>query len=357
MMVAANHAYLMINTAGWQAKHTAWLLNLFNGRAAVILFFVLSGLVLGLSIRRADRNPFARAFVEFELCRFFRIYPAFLLVTALSIGYLVCFPPGNATASDWMTRYFSGEITPRMALFNLLFQGTELNRVAWTLRIEVFYSLALPFFHLISKRLSAPGKGMLVIGLAGLAVWPRNSVVNWAVMFYLGYLLPEVGPCFLAFVNRKRLLSPWVALGSIGLWLLGPNLPGAHLYQAAGAASLLALVFFEPALKPLQVLDSQLVKFYGRISYSFYLLHLNVMFVLAMLLVRWIPPDRLTALPLLWNSVLFIVSVAVVTPLAWMLYRFIERPFINFSKKFRSSQFVIPASLGPSRQTAISAAV
>ena len=66
MMVAANHAYLMINTAGWQAKNTAWLLNLFNGRAAVILFFVLSGLVLGLSIRRAHRNTFARAFVEFE---------------------------------------------------------------------------------------------------------------------------------------------------------------------------------------------------------------------------------------------------------------------------------------------------
>jgi peptidoglycan/LPS O-acetylase OafA/YrhL len=70
------------------------------------------------------------------------------------------------------------------------------------------------------------------------------------------------------------------------------------------------------------------VRFYGRISYSFYLLHPLT------LTMMWFMPDSLGGLvrlgipaPLIVIG-LFVLSTAVITPLAWLTYRYVEQPGI-----------------------------
>ncbi len=168
-------------------------------------------------------------------------------------------------------------------------------------------------------------------------------------MFYLGYLLPEFGPHLCVRVARHC----WVTIGFLCLclaaWLLGRHLPAKLIFEAFGAAGLLAAVMYGPPFKVYRLLDSTVVKFYGRISYSFYLLHMNAMFALAALMLAGIPATMVTANPLLSNFIVFVSSMALVTPLAWLLHRYVEKPFIAWSKSICSNYM-------PARSAVISSA-
>ena len=98
MTVAAGHALLVAPVSGLHESLVKVLVLLFNGQAAVTVFFVLSGFVLGLSLRRSTES-FASGTIRFWVRRWFRIYPAFLASTALIVGYLLLalnFPSGSS---------------------------------------------------------------------------------------------------------------------------------------------------------------------------------------------------------------------------------------------------------------------
>ncbi len=75
-----------------------------------------------------------------------------------------------------------------------------------------------------------------------------------------------------------------------------------------------------------KILDHAIVRFYGRISYSFYLVNPLT------LLVYWCMPDALGKVMLMQFPgavvalMLFVISVAVTTPIAWLMYKYVERP-------------------------------
>jgi peptidoglycan/LPS O-acetylase OafA/YrhL len=80
------------------------------------------------------------------------------------------------------------------------------------------------------------------------------------------------------------------------------------------------------------------LRFYGRISYSFYLLHPLI------LMVAWNQPDLLGQFiraefpPALLAAIMFGISVLLVTPLAMLSYRFIELPSMRAMKWLRSGR-------------------
>jgi peptidoglycan/LPS O-acetylase OafA/YrhL len=83
-----------------------------------------------------------------------------------------------------------------------------------------------------------------------------------------------------------------------------------------------------------QPLDFAVVRFYGKISYSFYLLHpLGMLFANRLLEVA---KFSIPELPISVATVIVtVVSILLVTPVAYLSWRFIEIPFVNFGKNYR----------------------
>jgi peptidoglycan/LPS O-acetylase OafA/YrhL len=96
------------------------------------------------------------------------------------------------------------------------------------------------------------------------------------------------------------------------------------------------------AFHPLTVfrpLDFALVRFYGRISYSFYLLH-----VLGMLFASRIVGTALSGLPVSLGTVaMTLLTILLTTPAAYVFWRYIEMPGLNLVKRFVSSYARAPA--------------
>jgi peptidoglycan/LPS O-acetylase OafA/YrhL len=103
------------------------------------------------------------------------------------------------------------------------------------------------------------------------------------------------------------------------------------LLECGSAASLVALIAWRP-VPIFKLLDFRLVRFYGRISYSFYLLH-----VLGMLLTARIlsfAGISLPSLPGSGSTIAFtVLALIVTTPAAYLSWRFIEEPFIILGRR------------------------
>jgi peptidoglycan/LPS O-acetylase OafA/YrhL len=107
----------------------------------------------------------------------------------------------------------------------------------------------------------------------------------------------------------------------------------APLLEAIAAAGIIATIAYGGNVRLARVFDWRLFRFYGRISYSFYLLHPVTLMVI------WNMPDQLSWL--LGRGVpgvviaigLGLVSTAAITPLAWLNWRFIEMPAIAAGRR------------------------
>jgi peptidoglycan/LPS O-acetylase OafA/YrhL len=126
---------------GLQAFATKMLLIVFNGGAAVSLFFVISGLVLGLSLDR-QKDEILRSSVSFLLRRALRIYPALILSLLLVQAWLpLIYPAPDYVGASLMFQPLYR--VPQAADFfaNLFFVSNQMNPVIWTLKIEMEVAL------------------------------------------------------------------------------------------------------------------------------------------------------------------------------------------------------------------------
>ncbi len=103
------------------------------------------------------------------------------------------------------------------------------------------------------------------------------------------------------------------------------------MLECLSGATLVVLIAYRPTAGLFDPLDFQVCRFYGRISYSFYLLHtLGILFAARALALLDFP---LSALPIFASTIaLTLVSILITTPAAYLSWRFVEVPAINFSK-------------------------
>ena len=81
-----------------------------------------------------------------------------------------------------------------------------------------------------------------------------------------------------------------------------------------------------------QFLDLPLTRFYGRVSYSFYLLHLFTLFLVARVFFWLLPAPVLLRSAVGFGVALWVASTIAVSPFCWLSYRYVEQPFIRLSK-------------------------
>jgi peptidoglycan/LPS O-acetylase OafA/YrhL len=347
-MVAAFHASqaqwsegkLIVTAPDRDAPLTGLILHamqaLFNGHGAVVMFFVISGFVLSLSLASGPQ-ALAPAARRFFAARILRIYPA---VVATILLFAILFRVfGLALEGSTAEHYTASGLLRHMLLLD-----SRINGVLWTLQLEVLAVPAIFAMYFVGRRWGPAPILALAIVLACLSftksysklLGPDAPGLALFYAFFIGMLLPSQGPRWGASIERRG--AAVAALGAAFAFILARPVIGwtsnfAPLAEAIAAAILLMTMTYGPDLGGYRPLDWRPVRFLGRISYSFYLLHPLT------LLALWSMPatvDGLLALgipsPLLVLALVAASTLAII-PLASASYRWIERPCIELGRR------------------------
>jgi peptidoglycan/LPS O-acetylase OafA/YrhL len=322
----------------WSDMASKLVLAVFNGEAAVTIFFAISGAVLATSLRRVSSLGLYEM-ARFSLKRILRIYPALAICLVLSFScYQLCnwIDPGT----------FHPAYDYSMLVHNLLLQNFLINGATWTLQAEL---LAIPFIifaAVVSRR--AGIVGLLLVTLAALLL--TDSPLQFGALFTIKTALFDfMLGMVVASPEMRDLVRPlpkrtWIVL-LVALLLVRHVVAHAAvsgaIVQAALAAGVVACLYHQDTAGSL--LRSRTMLVLGRISYSLYLFNVGVMNLLIPPLFWWIGPARILASPLLYGGLLGLATTVCTLPIALAGERFIERPFIAFGRRFLGGQ--------PSRKT------
>ena len=295
------------------------------GRGSVAIFFMITAFLFwgrtcakrGLEIEK------------FFISRVFRIYPLYLVFVSLlfvAVAYesnWTAAEPTSAIAEEAVKWFFFH--TPIINRQGMIFGG-----VAWTLLYEAWFYLSLPLLAIVFLQEKAFWKKALAAGAAvGLFVINRLSFATACT--FLGGI---VAVYWTLDVQRAKLArsntATWIALACLaclGLFVYDP-------FNAAGIA--LLTVFFvviSSGNSLFGLLSLPGARWMGEISYSIYLVHGIVL---------WLVMNVLARIPEFHPSVLWLAGVGIaVTPLIVFLtsvsYIFIERPCIAMGHQLGKS--------------------
>ena len=295
-----------------------------NASGAIHVFFVLSGYCLTAS---ALRGAAPGELAQFYLRRVARIHGPYVAAAAIAwMASAWLYPEPHAGVSDWMRHLLAVRLSPSEFARALLFPGMAggLLPQGWTLRVEMVFSLLLPFLVALATR--AHWSALVAVSLAALYVSDSFSSSRFALDFALGIALFLERDRLAALLARARFATAISAVA--GVWLLwvpmytlleatSPRL--SAVVSAAGATLLLVAAAHGPGLR--RFLAWRPVAALGRVSYSIYLLHFTVLVLLTPLL------DRAVGLA---GGVAFAIAVALATcAVAPIGYRAVEQPCIR----------------------------
>src|SRR6266481_1880135 len=257
-------------SAGWDAAVFHGLKGLSNGTGAVVGFFVISGFVLARSLE-ANADP-SRYFRH----RIFRLFPAAVTVVALFTAL-----------HQWFGIYvaYEGDFSPGNVFLNMLMIRTDINAVMWSMKVECLATPLILFSVWLVQRNGVPWLWAIIGLLFALSFWgpyvhALGDSTNLAAFyaFVVGVLAQHYGRR-IADV-RPSMATVAVPLSVLAFCYFGTRKQTAPILmlECLSAACLVALIAWRPVAL-LRPLDVGIVRFYGKISYSFYLLHvLGILF-------------------------------------------------------------------------------
>lgn len=314
------------------------------GTEAVLVFFVLSGLVVALPVLRPGFS-----WLAYYPSRLVRLYLPIWASLAMAALLVIGIPraPDQAEPGSWLVRTNSTSVDVLGWLLDatLLPRSYDLNNVLWSLRWEVLFSLALPLFVLVA--LAAKRHWWLAVVVCVAApvagrVWEIDSLV-YLPAFLLGTLiavrlqtirewargLPPWSWLVLTALSALLLVASWAgrAVGASGrleenvLWGV----------SGTGAAGLVIVAVGSPLAQ--RLLQTRPVQWLGRVSFSLYLVQAPLLATIAFGL-----GDRN------WPIVVAL-GVPVCITGAWLFHLVVERPSHRFARWLAS--VLRPA---PSRQ-------
>ncbi len=353
--------YVMVSHMMPFSTAPAWLLApLSHGMAAVDVFFVLSGMVILLSLEGAGfrAGPFLAA-------RARRIFPVFLVVflaavaiQPLRIDYAAMPWIGHASAArhiwaDGWPPDWAGGILAHLTMTHGLFPDGAWPDVylgflgaAWSLSTEwQFYALIV-----LAAR---PGRewrlawGLLALAAAALA-WAAFAPAPWrfsraflpnkAQFFALGIasaaLLRDGQP-------NRTLLTRFCAVLAATLAICLAGGPGKLAAPLVWTLCLAAQARASAWLAPLSaLLRTRPLLWLGAISYCLYLVNEPVQKLLGLALARLVGGDG-GLFTLLWLPLATSLPVAC----AWWLHRGIERPVLRWGRRRRAGSAIGPQAM------------
>lgn len=301
------------------------------GGGGVGLFFLLSAFTLSLS--RKQRGKEQNGILNFYVRRFFRIVPLFyvwLFVSCLRTTFL-------------FDGYYSWKLIALNIFFGFnFFPGKHEGIVwaSWPLPVEMIFYL---FFPLLLRGINTLYRAILLICLALLtaAIFQQAisllnlpetlrdsffqfSIIRHIPVFAAGMFGFMVFDRFIRVRKGSDIEAYGLLIVSIIAYFLLAAFPSKSLFWSwyLHCAVYLALLL-SLALRPFAAFVNPVTTFYGRISYSVYLNHPWVVFLLIPVY-RWLYSAPIELFPSFLAC--FASTLAIVTPISYFTYRFVEVP-------------------------------
>lgn len=276
------------------------------GQYGVQLFFIISGIVIPLSLLKS--NYTLLKFPTFFLKRIIRIEPPYLV--ALAIAILIIIIRGNVSKLNYtQIALHIGYLIPFF-----LDEYAWLNEVFWTLAIEFQYYLIISVLIVLLTNNTFIGRltFYLIFLIMPFLYSNSNFFPFYAPMFLIGILWCLF---FLTKINSLEFICLLVASVCVTFFKIG------HTDAFIGLFTIIFIHF-------LKNYSNKLLLFFGNISYTMYLIHpligascINILshkFALS-----WQKP------------IVIIVGFVVTTVSSYILYLIIEKPTQSLSKKIK----------------------
>lgn len=309
-----------------------WHYGLNPAHLGVMLFFLISGFVIALSIHRTDPATFL-------LRRALRIYPTCIVAVLATVLGVAAYCHTN-------------QVTYPMAAGNIIHSALLLSGwagqisvipVLWTLAIEIIFYLLLSVVAAIVRR-PLGVREIFAAGLAGCTVTLCSTALathgftspsliissRWTAFLsvYIVYMLIGSAVAAAVYHERNKKRAAGFILLNIGLYCLALNIYG-HYFSDIGSHFWddvkIFLIFCAALVLGRRMRERPLLNFLGDISYPLYLVHVPL---------GWIILYELTSRGLSLH-VAAAVAVSAAIAAAWGLHVTVEAPSHRYGRRLK----------------------
>lgn len=323
------------------------MLALLPGHAALMMFFVISGFVLRVSLEYGPQEP-VRCATRFCLARLFRFYP--IVLVAVAVGLLMIY-----AGFDVPREPANSHPTIGTAVANFLLLDVSLNPHFWAFQLELLMAPIIVSLYLLERRY-----GWQVVAAIAVITTLLSFSGRWAIskplstqmfVFIVGMLIPTIGRQLVSSLSNRGAAR---LVGAAVLVLFGTHLLFGFysrftaIFETYAAAALISIAAYRSA-DCLAVLDWRPLQMLGRCAGSFYVLHILVAVAAFIPIKASIPAEWVVRAPIFITPVVLVVLLGCVVPLAVIGYRWIEAPGVRVGQKvihrlgLRSGREQVPA--------------
>jgi peptidoglycan/LPS O-acetylase OafA/YrhL len=334
-LIASFHFYMGSLVAGLHFEYPFIVHKIFSQSCVgVIIFFFLSGFVIAFRLN-PDRFT-SRFFCLFYLRRFVRLSLPYW--AAIGVILILRMVTGRMVSLDNLPFPAIGVILKNVFYLQIFFNVETIVPGAWTLIVELQLYMVMLILFAVAKFFIQHTR--LRFATIVLIVFSHITVLS--LLDIAGLKLLDLGsvcgsflPYWYTFFAGAMIW--WVIIGKlpkyffVGFFVLASSLLikrwELQLYTTLVLSSLFYIwgVFMEKR----EVLTNRPLQYFGKISYSFYLLHMITMMAVFRIVGKmW---GGLQAYFLLW----FIFTLILCTLVARLFYRVIEQPSTKLSRQIR----------------------
>jgi len=294
---------------------------IFNGSSGVALFFILSGFTLCYTYHPVMSTP--GSLKKFYIRRFFRIAPLYYVILIfMTVLILLTLPSYLSGTSLFLNATFTFNLVP----------GYQAGIVpaSWTIGIEMLFYLLFP---VIFTRFCSLKKSVILLIFSSTITAVLYYFEDLFPAHYIFYLFLTNLPLFIAgfvcyfLLLEKFSIPAWVVIGIMLLVMLVPYIirnPSFFVMAPFYALLILAL-----GKNPLKIIVNKTTVFYGMLSYSVYLLHPKIVSAFGQVYKFFSSLGYDQGITYLFCIIFTLLPL---TLLAYLTYRFIEKPGIRFSQ-------------------------
>lgn len=295
------------------------------GLYGVHLFFIISGFVIFMTLERT------RASLDFVVSRFSRLYPAYwtALILTFAVVSLATLPGRQVRVSDAVIN---------LSMVQFWFQVPHVDPVYWTLSIELsFYVIMLALYQAkLLLRIEGIAAGWLLLIL--LAVIAKRSfgvsvpdqikvslLLDYANLFIAGMM-------FYLMMKQGESMKRWLLIASCLLvqWVVSSG----ELTLIVGG---FFIIFYLAVKGYLSFIVWRPLVFLGAISYSLYLVHQNIGYVI----IRALNQHGVNP------NVSIVIAMSLTVGLASAITLTVEQPMLRAIRtgygKFREGRVTMPS--------------